>query len=206
MPDTLARTMLARAASRLNAQSGHSTLPSLIFLTDDARTPDPLPVLETLPRGTLVILRARDGARRRDLAHAAAHLAQRHGLLLSVAGDVELAAAIAANGVHLPQAQIAQAASIRAGQTKFLITTAAHDAQAVLRAHQAGAHAALLSPIFATQSHADRAALGVARLRSIADTSPIPLYALGGIDAANVAQLSDIPLAGIAAIGALMPD
>jgi thiamine monophosphate synthase len=63
----------------------------------------------------------------------------------------------------------------------------------------------LLSPIFATQSHTDRAPLGLARLRTIARTSPIPIYALGGIDAENMERLKNIPLAGIAAIGALTP-
>jgi thiamine monophosphate synthase len=43
------------------------------------------------------------------------------------------------------------------------------------------------------------------RLRTIARTSPIPIYALGGIDAENVESLRNIPLAGIAAIGALLP-
>ena len=41
MPDTLHRMKLARAAARLNTQSGHAELPPLIFLTDDERTPDP---------------------------------------------------------------------------------------------------------------------------------------------------------------------
>jgi len=198
--------MLARAASRLNAQSGHSHLPSLIFLTDDARTPDPLPAIAALPRGTLVILRARDAQHRRVLGHAIAPIAQQNGLLLSVAGDVALATDIAADGIHLAQAQIAHAADLRATHKHLLITAAAHDAQAISRAHLAGADAALLSPIFATHSHQGSPALGIAQLSVIAHASPLPLYALGGIDASNVAQLSDIPLAGIAAIGALLPD
>jgi len=203
VPDTLHRTRLARAAARLNAQSGHTELPPLIFLTDDVRTPDPLPAIRALPRGSLVIVRSKNPQRRRELAHAAARIAQRHGLLLSIAGDAALAAETAADGLHLSDAETEKAGRYRA--KPWLLTAAAHSAHAVLRAHLSGAHAVLLSPIFATQSHTDRAPLGLARLRTIARTSPIPIYALGGIDAENVERLKNIPLAGIAAIGALIP-
>ena len=71
---------LTRAAARLNAQSGHKELPPLIFLTDDERTPDPVPAIVALPRGSLVIVRSTNANRRRELAHTAARIAQRHGL------------------------------------------------------------------------------------------------------------------------------
>lgn len=203
MPDTLHRMRLARAAARLNAQSGHTELPSLIFLTDDERTPDPLPAIAALPRGSLVVVRSRNSKRRRELAHAAARIAQRHGLSLSIAGDAALAVEIAADGLHLSETEIEKAGRYRA--KSWLITAAAHSAHAVLRAHLSGAHAVLLSPIFATQSHKDRVPLGLTRLRTIARTSPIPIYALGGIDAENAESLKNIRLAGIAAIGALTP-
>jgi thiamine-phosphate pyrophosphorylase len=205
VPDTLHRTRLARAAARLNAQSGHTELPPLIFLTDDVRTPDPLPAIRALPRGSLVIVRSKNPQRRRELAHAAARIAQHHGLLLSIAGDAALAAEVAADGLHLSEAETEKAGRYRANNKSWLITAAAHSAHAALQAYLSGAHAVLLSPIFATQSHTDRAPLGLARLRTIAYTSPIPIYALGGIDAENVERLKNIPLAGIAAIGALIP-
>jgi len=205
VPDTLQRMRLARAAAQLNAQSRHTNLPSLVFLTDDDRTPDPLPAIAALPRGALVIIRARDPARRRDLAHTAARLAQKHGLMLSIAGDASLAAEVSADGLHLAESEIEKAGRYRSANPSRLLTAATHSAHAVVRAHLAGVHAVLLSPIFATASHPDRAAFGLSRLRTIARTSPIPIYALGGIDAENVDQLKNIPLAGIAAIGALLP-
>jgi thiamine-phosphate pyrophosphorylase len=190
---------------RLNAQSGHKNLPPLIFLTDDERTPDPLPAIAALPRGSLVIVRSTSANRRRELARAAASIAQRRGLLLSIAGDAALAAKTAADGVHLSEAEIGKAGRCRTANTSWLVTAAAHGAHALLRAHVSGAHAVLLSPVFATQSHQARVPLGVARLRAIVRTSPIPVYALGGIDAENVQSLKNIPLAGLAAIGALTP-
>jgi thiamine-phosphate pyrophosphorylase len=198
----LARATLARAAWRFNAQGRHAPLPPLIFLTDDERTPDPFAAIAALPAGSLVIVRARDAKRRREIGRIAARIAHAHALMLSVANDAGLAAELAADGLHFSESEIETAARHR--RQSRLLTCAAHSANAVLRAHRAGAHAVLLSPIFATKSHEGRASLGIARLRTIARASPIPVYALGGIDAANVARLNGIPLAGLAAIGALM--
>ncbi len=205
MPDTLHRMKLARAAARLNAGSDYRNLPALVFLTDDERVPDPLPAISALPRNSLVIVRARDGHRRREIAYAAARIAQRRGLWLSIAGDAALAAETAADGLHLAETDIEKAPHHLSADRGWLITAAAHSARAVARAHLAGVHAVLLSPVFATKSHPDRPALGLPRLRTIARTSPVPIYALGGIDSENVERLKDIPLAGVAAIGALLP-
>ncbi len=164
-------------------------MPALIFLTDDERTPDPFPAIAALPTGKLSSSCARAMPnRRRELAHAAARIAQARGLMLSVANDAALAAEVCADGWHFSESEIETAARHRLRPR--LLTCAAHSAHAVLRAHRAGAHAVLLSPIFATKSHADREPLGVTRLRTIARASPVPVYALGGIDAANVAQLN----------------
>jgi len=61
--------------------------------------------------------------------------------------------------------------------------------------------AVLLSPVFATQSHADARALGPCRLRFIAQQSPVAVYALGGVDAMSAGRLKGARLAGLAAIG-----
>jgi thiamine monophosphate synthase len=41
------------------------------------------------------------------------------------------------------------------------------------------------------------------RLRAIARQSPLPVYALGGIDDVTAQRLRDANLAGLAAVGAL---
>jgi len=41
------------------------------------------------------------------------------------------------------------------------------------------------------------------RFRLIANLSPLPVYALGGIDAAGAARLSGARLVGLACVGAL---
>ncbi len=62
---------------------------------------------------------------------------------------------------------------------------ACHTSDDVRRAAARGAHAALLAPVFAPRSKPNdgRPTLGLRQLRAICAASPIPVLALGGIDA-----------------------
>ncbi len=202
MADRLARSKLARAAARLNRSLGRP-LPALVFLTDEDRVARPREAVDALPRGSLVILRARRASRRLALAETIAPIANAHGLVWLVADDPELAAQAGADGVHFPEARIAEAHHWRAVRDRWLITCAAHSLGACARIARAGADAALLAPVFPTASHAGGTALGPLRLRVIANQSPLPIYALGGVDAATALRLRGAKLAGLAAIGAL---
>ena len=196
-PDKLARARLARAAQRFKRPG----LPALVLLTDDERLNDPLRAARALPRGSLVIVRARQSTRRAELAAALIGIARQHGLLLLVANDAMLAARIGADGVHLSEIRAGKAAHWRARRPDWLITQAAHSLGACARAHCVDA--VLLAPIFATASHPGGKVLGAMRARMIARQSPLPVYALGGIDAGNVARLEGARFAGVAAISAL---
>jgi thiamine-phosphate pyrophosphorylase len=194
MSGALSRAKLARAAHSLNAGQ-------LVLLTDDLRLPDPVAAVRALPPDSLVIVRARDKARRAELAARLRGLAWARGLILLVADDPALARAIGANGLHLPEIRARQAAHWRAKNPGWLITAAAHSLGAVLKASHADA--VLLSPIFATASHKGAPALSAARARLIARGVATPVFALGGVSASNAALLSGF--SGIAAISALSP-
>jgi thiamine-phosphate pyrophosphorylase len=193
MSDSRARARLARAAQRL---AGTSALPALVLMTDD-RLRDPLAAARALPRGSLVIARGRDLA---SLAADLLKIARRRGFAVSVA-DERLAAILGADGIHLPEAGMDAIARLRARHPHLFLTTAAHSPRALLRAQQLGADAVLLSPVLATRSHPQRAALGPARANLMARQVAMPVYALGGIDALSALRLSGF--AGIAAVGAL---
>lgn len=203
MADKLARAKLAREASALN-RAAKVSLPALAFLTDDMRTTDPAAAIDALPRGSLVILRAREQHRRAYLASLAVPLARRRNLVWLIADDPELAAKSGSHGAHFPDARIAEIGHWRARRPGWLITCSVHGFSACRRAARAGADAALLSPVFATRSHPDAESLGALRARHMARQAPIPLFALGGIDADTAARLRGARLAGLGAIGALM--
>ena len=186
-------------AKALNA----GNLPPLVLMTDDDRLPDPCAAARLLPRGSLIVLRARERPRRKELAAALARVARSRALFLLIAGDPYLAHA--ADGVHFPEAQMGAVAYWRARRPDWFLTASAHSLKAAQRAALFGADAVFLSPVFPTESHPGRAAITPVRLRLMAQGLRIPAYALGGINAGNVQQLVGAGLAGIAAIGALAP-
>lgn len=197
MSDSASRRKLARAAARL-AVAARSPLAPLLLMTDDDRLPDPLPAVRALPRGSVVIVRTRQDKRRRALAQALLPVAQARGLFLLIAGDVRLALALGADGVHLPETRIGEAAGLRA-RHRILITASAHSFASLRRA--AYVDALLLSPVFPTASHPGRPGLGPFRANAIARATDAPVYALGGVTPDNAGRLSGF--SGIAAIGAL---
>lgn len=184
--------------------AAHPSLPPLILMTDARRLPDPLAAARALPRGSGVILRDYDAVDRESLARALARIARARGLVLLIGADAGLAARVGAAGVHLPEAALRRARHCRR-RPDWLVTAAAHDWPALRRAGQAGADAALLSPVFPTASHPETTPLGVGRFGALARLSPIPVYALGGITPRNAGRLAALNAAGIAAIGALAP-
>ena len=195
MTNSLSRRRLASAAARLNASHREAgLLPPLVLMTDDARLPDPLAAARALPRGAMVVVRSRDAARRAELARALLGLSV---LVVLVADDPELALRLNADGVHLPERRAGDAAHWRARRPRWILTAAAHGA----RGGDVNLDALFLSPVFATASHPERAALSAARANAIARGLSTPVYALGGIDARNARLLSGF--VGIAAIGAL---
>ena len=190
MSDRLSRAQLARAAQRLSVPS---PLPPLILMTDEERLSDPLAAARALPRGSLVIARAR--TQLEPLARAVLQLPLR----VLIAGDAPLAARLGAFGVHLPEMRAGEAAHWRARYPQLFFTAAAHSLGALARAN---IDAFLLSPVFQTESHREGRALGPLRASLVARQARVPVYALGGVDARGAGRLSGF--AGIAAIGALV--
>ena len=195
MSDSASRRIIARVAARLAPRSG---LPRLILLTDDDRLPNPLAAARALPRGSVVIVRARDPARRRAVGLALREVARARGLFLLIAGDADLARRLGADGVHLAEQRIGEAAALKA-RYPLVVTAAAHSLAALRQARWVDA--LILSAVLPTPSHPGRAALGVVRANLMARQMPKPVYALGGITAKNAGRIAGF--CGIAAIGAL---
>ena len=172
-------------------------LPPLALMTDDDRLADPLAAASALPRGSLVVVRARDASNRERLTRAMLELARRRMLIVLVADDPHLAAKLGADGLHLPDRRAREAAHWRARHPNWLISAACHGRRPIT----ASLDFIFLSAVFPTGSHPGRAALGAVRANAMAHAIAIPAYALGGIDAHNARLLHGF--AGIAAIGAL---
>jgi len=181
-------------------------MPSFFLMTDAVRLADPLAAVEALPPNSGVIVRHYDIQNREDLARRVIAAAKPRGVRVLIAADARLAHKLGADGLHLPEAM----AALGPGQWQiwrkpgWLVTAAAHSPPALFRASAAGADAALLSPVFVTNSHPDRAALGAVRFASMCRRSPLPVYALGGISVISARRLKDCGGAGFAGISGIV--
>lgn len=180
------KAALAAASSRLRAARDPlgRRLPTLWLFTDDRRTPDP-EALETLPRGTGVVLRG--------VARAWCP----RGRVLAVAGDARRALALGA-GLHLPGALLARP-PFGFRRCRFL-TAAVHDGRAAVRARRLGVAIGFVSPVFATASHPGAPPLGLFRARRIAKLLRGHAGFLGGIRPGRVRGLGGVAWGAIEAL------
>lgn len=194
---------LADAGRWLKPADPARDLPPLLLMTDALRLADPMPLLERLPRGAGVILRHPNPAARAKLAARLAPTCRAFGLKLLIGNDPRLARRVGAAGVHWAERRLPAAGRRwrRWLPPGALITAAAHDAAAIRRATRYGVRAVLLSPVFATASHPEMPSLGPLRFTRLTRSSPIPVYALGGITATNARRLSGSGAVGLAGIG-----
>ncbi len=167
----------------------------LVLMTDD-RKADWSRAVRALPRGSMVVVRARDIKTRLTLAEELYGLAP-----LLIADDPALAAQIGAAGLHLPEVRMKEAAHWRTRFPHWIITSSAHSLRALMNARLLDA--VFLSPVFATTSHKDARPLTPVRAAFIAAQALVPVYALGGITVRNAALLAPA-FSGIAAIGSLL--
>lgn len=194
---------LAELARRLKRPRSAGGLPRLILMTDSRRLPDPLPAVQALPSGSAVIVREIERERRLSLVRQLQPVCRRRRIRMLVAADEDLARQ--ADGLHLSENLVR--AGVRLWRLSrrpgTLVTAAAHSAGAIRRAAALGVDAVLVAPVFATASHPQARPIGPLCFARLAGISPLPIYALGGIDEARARRLLNSGAAGFAAIGAL---
>ncbi|MHC2087881.1 thiamine phosphate synthase [Methylobacterium sp. CM6244] len=147
-----------------------------------------------------------DAASRQSLAEDLIIPVRRMGAAFIVGGDVALACAIGADGVHLSGG--AKREDILSAKQQLpsvcLIGISAHSPAEIDRAAELGVDYATLSPIFETQSKPGYGpALGPAALQSDRRRE-IPVLALGGISPLNTRACRNAGFAGIAIMGGVM--
>jgi thiamine-phosphate pyrophosphorylase len=176
-------------------------------MTDAVRLPDPVAAILELPPRSAVVLRERDPGKLAARARQLLPLCRRRKVRLLIAGDWRLAREVGAGGLHLPEAAVRRGASRwrRMRRRDWVVTAAAHSPLAIRLAARLGVDAVLLAPVFATASHPDASPLGPLRFARWARVSPLPVYALGGIDASRARRLRASGAVGFAGIGGLIP-
>ena len=196
--------VLAQDAADVSRRAGKPPvdLPPLLFFTDPGRTPRPWETAARLPAGSGVVFRAFGAIDARETALRLREATARRGVRLLVGLDAELAETDGADGVHLPERALDQAPALAAARPDWRITGAAHSPETLSRA--TGLQAAVLSPVFtAGGASSAKPALGLTAFREATRGAVVPVYALGGIDAANARALIGSGACGVAAVSAI---
>ena len=130
---------------------------------------------------------SKSGARPRLLINAGA------------AGAAEAARTVGAAGIHLPGRWRAE--QVGMARIAGTVSVGCHSLGEIAVARASGADIALLSPVFPTESHPEARPLGLDVLRAASETAgKIPVFALGGVNAANAPSCIEAGAAGVAGI------
>ena len=120
--------------------------------------------------------------------------------LLMVNNSLDVALASGADGVHLPEAS----AMVDRPSTGFLIGRSVHSLTAARRAESEGVDYMVAGPVYQTGSHAGVPPAGPTLVQTISSAVSVPVLAIGGIDAPNVAELLTAGATGIVVISAIL--
>ena len=140
-----------------------------------------------------------------DLAAKIRAATRAAGALFFVNDRFDLALVAGADGVHLGQSDLPPAAIPNGLRERLLVGRSTHTTAEVRAAREEGLAYVAFGPVFGTRSKdSPHAARGLDLLREAAAlAAPLPLVAIGGIDARNTAAVLAAGASGIAVISAL---
>ena len=130
-----------------------------------------------------------DDRRRFAQASALRQLCHRHGALFLVNDRIDLALAVGADGVHLGQGDLPPAVARRLLGPERLIGRSTHRLEDLRQAVADGCDYVGVGPVNATPTKPGREPVGLAYVAQAAAESPLPFFAIGGIDAGTLAAV-----------------
>lgn len=136
---------------------------------------------KALPRGQLL-----------DLARRLREVTAEAGALFIVNDQVDVALLARADGVHLGPDDVSIESARRLAPEGFLIGASASIPEAARAAVKAGADYIGCGATFSTPLKPDKGVIGPAGVASVSSAVRVPVFAIGGINETNVAQLTGV--------------
>jgi 8-oxo-dGTP diphosphatase len=155
--------------------------------------------LESALAGGLRLIQLRDKtllpAERLRLAAAVMTLATQYATSVLVNDDEDLARQVGAHGVHLSSGHLMQIA--RRPPFEW-VAASCHTAEELARAAALALDFVVLGPVLTTPSHPQASSLGWDELARLVERSPLPVFALGGMQPGMLATARENGAHGIA--------
>ena len=147
---------------------------------------------KTLPRGELL-----------ELARRLRHLTSVAGVLFIVNDHLDIAMIAGADGVHLGPDDVSVESARRLAPEGFLVGASASSPEAARLAVGAGADYIGSGPAFSTPVKKEKGVIGPAGVAAVAAAVDVPVFAIGGIDESNIAQLTSLGIRRVCVIRAI---
>ena len=164
------------------------------MITPDEAADRVVGLVEAAVRGGADIVQLRHKSLARGellaLARRVREIADRSGAIFIVNDHVDIALLSGADGVHLGPDDLSLASARRLAGNRLLIGASASSLEAARAAIAAGADYLGSGPAFATPIKSEKSVIGPKGVAAIAAASSVPVFAIGGIDESNVAQLT----------------
>jgi len=154
-------------------------------------------LLDAALRGGVDLIQLRDKDAGDDALLAAAPAfraaADRHDALFLINDRPDLVAACAADGVHVGQDDVPVAEARRIAGPEAVVGLSTHSPDQLRAAHEAAGDDRpdyiSVGPVWATPTKPGRPAAGLEYVRTAAAEAELPWFAIGGIDAGNIAEV-----------------
>jgi len=174
-----------------------------MLVTDRTLCPDLVTAVDAALSGGVDVLQLREkDLPDSDLLRLARQLRQVSAgrALFLVNGSLDVALAVGADGVHLPQA----APLIERPRPDFLLGRSVHSRDEALAAAAERLDYLVAGPVYATRSHPGAAPAGLRLIEAIVPAVSLPVLAIGGVTAANVGEVVAAGASGGAVISAVL--
>jgi thiamine-phosphate pyrophosphorylase len=191
----------------LPTRIGRLRLPVLCYVVSKAAVKDgdvEKAVSEAIAGGATMVRISGDGQTAGELLELArtVHGVTKGKALLVVDDRVDVAVAVDADGVELPDSGLPTRHAREQIGKYAVVGRSVYDAEKALAATHEGADYVTVGPIYRGASKSDKPA-GVALLKEVSKDSNLPMLAAGGITADKVAEVIKAGAAGIAVSAAL---
>lgn len=180
---------------------------SLLYLVTSP-SEDLFAVVEAALQGGLTLVQYRDKNAddivRLTNAQKLCQLCHDYNALFIINDRVDLALAVNADGVHLGQQDIPIALARQLLGSQRLIGKSTTNPQEMQQAIAQKADYIGVGPVYETPTKAGKAAAGLEYVGYAAENSPIPWFAIGGIDASNINDVLEAGAKQVAFVRAIM--
>ena len=138
----------------------------------------------------------------RDMGARVVETCHEAGCHVLINSATELVEELQADGLHLTATQMMRLDERPLGEN-YLVAASCHNAVELRQASVLGLDFAVLGPVKKTASHPQSTPLGWQQFQDLASEATLPVYALGGVSASDLAHAWRCGAQGVAAISAL---